>query len=330
VLNAYDGSTITTVPVGNDPRGVSVSPDGSRVYVSNYADGTISVIETPGYTVVTTIAVGAAPGHVVISPDGALGFVVRTQSTGVYRLDLLANTAQLLYSDDIHSLAWHPDGSGAFGSVKSLGDIRIFPNHGGPVEPFAAAASANGPIAVTPDGLYLWTIHNGTGTARRLSTFDGSDTGSLGDLGFLTVADTTGPIMGPTIINGSLSSIGSDAALTTLGFDGLWLPFANGDLTLSGSFTSEPAAMCRSWPTNRSARASTRRSRSPSNGRCIGTPTASAGPPAPTPRPLACRSSRHAHYPPQAQKCAICVFLSTPHHTCTTSPPAWRRPHLPS
>jgi YVTN family beta-propeller protein len=47
--NGYVGSPIR---VGDDPFGVAVTPDGSRVYVANQSSGTVSVIDTATNAVV--------------------------------------------------------------------------------------------------------------------------------------------------------------------------------------------------------------------------------------------------------------------------------------
>ena len=52
---------IATIPVGNDPIGVAVSPDGTRAYVTNNINDTVSVIDTATNTVTATIPVGDHP-----------------------------------------------------------------------------------------------------------------------------------------------------------------------------------------------------------------------------------------------------------------------------
>ena len=47
------------VDVGNYPYGVAVSPDGKKVYVTNYVNSnTVSVIDTATNTVTATVTVG--------------------------------------------------------------------------------------------------------------------------------------------------------------------------------------------------------------------------------------------------------------------------------
>jgi YVTN family beta-propeller protein len=68
-------SCAAAIPVGSFPFGVTVSPDGSMVYVANQGNdveaGTVSVIATASNTVTATITVGLQPValDVFISPE---------------------------------------------------------------------------------------------------------------------------------------------------------------------------------------------------------------------------------------------------------------------
>ncbi|WP_373863379.1 YncE family protein, partial [Rhodococcus marinonascens] len=44
--SAAADTVIDTVPVGLAPSGVAITPDGSRAYVANDADSSVSVIDT--------------------------------------------------------------------------------------------------------------------------------------------------------------------------------------------------------------------------------------------------------------------------------------------
>jgi YVTN family beta-propeller protein len=47
--------------VGSYPLGVAVTPDGSKVYVTNYYDNTVSVINTTDNSIAATVGVGEYP-----------------------------------------------------------------------------------------------------------------------------------------------------------------------------------------------------------------------------------------------------------------------------
>jgi len=67
VINTAGASLITTVTVGTTPIGVAVSLGGTRAYVANSGDGTVSVIDTATNTVEATLTVGATPTEVAIA-----------------------------------------------------------------------------------------------------------------------------------------------------------------------------------------------------------------------------------------------------------------------
>jgi YVTN family beta-propeller protein len=88
------GQTVT-VPVGNGPAALSILRDGSRVYVANQKDSTVSVVSLTSYQVLATIPVTGHPisiastfstpfGQVYVLPsDQAYLTVIRTDTNQV-------------------------------------------------------------------------------------------------------------------------------------------------------------------------------------------------------------------------------------------------------
>ena len=78
-VSAIDTSTnavMATVPLGVvQARGMSITPDGSRLYVTTYGSNSVKVIDTASNTVVATIGVGQLPLGVDVSPDSAWVYV---------------------------------------------------------------------------------------------------------------------------------------------------------------------------------------------------------------------------------------------------------------
>ncbi|HUZ03835.1 MAG TPA: hypothetical protein VMU62_00640 [Acidobacteriaceae bacterium] len=89
------GQIIATVPVGNTPSSVAVLQDGTRAYVANYADQTVSVVSLTSNQVLHTIPVSGHPisiaattgtptGKVyVVSPDSNVMTIIRTDNDTV-------------------------------------------------------------------------------------------------------------------------------------------------------------------------------------------------------------------------------------------------------
>jgi YVTN family beta-propeller protein len=58
------------IDTGDLPRGLQLSPDGKHAYITNFGDGTLSVVDAITNSVATTVD---APGYseaVAVSPDG--------------------------------------------------------------------------------------------------------------------------------------------------------------------------------------------------------------------------------------------------------------------
>ncbi len=82
--------TTFTVPVGHNPASVTVLADGSRAYVANQSDGTVTIVNMISHTVEKTLAVNGHPRTVVstltslygkvyvASPDSPYITIIRT------------------------------------------------------------------------------------------------------------------------------------------------------------------------------------------------------------------------------------------------------------
>jgi YVTN family beta-propeller protein len=61
VLDLARRRRFASIPVGHNPRGIALSPDGRTAYVNNTLAGTISVVDTAAYTVTGVITTTSFP-----------------------------------------------------------------------------------------------------------------------------------------------------------------------------------------------------------------------------------------------------------------------------
>jgi len=61
VIATATNAVIATIPVGSSPAGAAVTPDGTRVYVTNAGSGTVSVIDAATNAVTATVPVVGVP-----------------------------------------------------------------------------------------------------------------------------------------------------------------------------------------------------------------------------------------------------------------------------
>jgi YVTN family beta-propeller protein len=144
------GQTVT-VKVGNGPVAVSILPDGTRAYVANELDGTVSVVDMHSFQVTKTIPVAGHPHSIsslsstpygkvyVASMDDPNLTVIRTDTDTVSANVLLQgnavdvrSTSQTAGGPSAQSIAGglaHPEasgsGSGGSGSGGSTAAINI-------------------------------------------------------------------------------------------------------------------------------------------------------------------------------------------------------------
>ncbi|MFC7648060.1 hypothetical protein ACFQX6_52035 [Streptosporangium lutulentum] len=91
VVDTATNAVTATIAVGVNPRGATISPDGTRLYVTNTGSGSVSVIDTATNTVTATIAVNR-PGGVGVTPDGTRAYVTNSNLDTVSVIDTATNT----------------------------------------------------------------------------------------------------------------------------------------------------------------------------------------------------------------------------------------------
>jgi YVTN family beta-propeller protein len=74
--------------VGEDPIGLTVTPDERLVCVSNRASGAVTLIEAATHRVLATVPVGSEPVDLASSPDGRALYVNNTSGNSVSVIDL--------------------------------------------------------------------------------------------------------------------------------------------------------------------------------------------------------------------------------------------------
>ena len=98
VVDTARKAVIATIPVGVRPVSAAVTPDASRVYVSNYNGSasitSVSVIDAASNTVLTYIPLpsGVAPSGVSVHPDGNWVYVASYSTGVVFVIDAASNT----------------------------------------------------------------------------------------------------------------------------------------------------------------------------------------------------------------------------------------------
>jgi YVTN family beta-propeller protein len=184
---------------------VSVTPDGSKVYIANYGlnkpDYSVSVITTATNTVTAVIHDPSfnMPDGVAVTPDGSKVYVANCGGHSVSVIDTETDTVTTIpdssFSEAI-GVAVSPDGSKVYVSNFAGNTVSVIDTETDTVTTVIANPSFNFPwgVAVTPDGGKVYVANNGP-------NFDGN-TVSVIDTDRNTVTATiTLPVgKGPTAV----------------------------------------------------------------------------------------------------------------------------------
>ena len=108
---------VTSIRVGNGPRGLAATPTG--VWVANRLSGTVTRIDPRTRKVVATIRVGNQPENPAVADDGTV-FVPNIGNDSVSRIDPATNRV----------IGTIPVGSQPFPAANAFGDIWV-PSSGG-------------------------------------------------------------------------------------------------------------------------------------------------------------------------------------------------------
>ena len=120
-------SVIAAVTVGTNPRGVAVSPNGSRVYVTNLDSNSVSVINTSNNTAVATVAVGANPRGVAVSPNGSRVYVTNAGEDSVSVINTSNNTVidTVTVGSGPRGVAVSPNGSRVYVAIADSNSVSV-------------------------------------------------------------------------------------------------------------------------------------------------------------------------------------------------------------
>jgi len=121
IIDTASNAVITGMAVGACPDTMTVSADGSRLYITHYETRSISAVDLTTNSV-TEIALGDAPLDVTVTPDCAHAYVTNLCSLSV--IDTVTNEAADIVTGRLpRALQISPDGKRAY--ISNFGDHTV-------------------------------------------------------------------------------------------------------------------------------------------------------------------------------------------------------------
>ncbi|MGE3289401.1 MAG: protein kinase [Pseudonocardia sp.] len=156
--------------VRGDPAGLALSPDGSRLYVSDLGSGVVQEVDTHAAKVVREISVGGFLHGIAVTPDGSRAYVAAEGTGAVSVLDLASGsvTATIRVADGawLWGVAVSPDGHRVYVTSRNSGTFAVIDTASSTVRTTVDAGTApDGPVdvAFSPDGRRAYLTDRGGG-----------------------------------------------------------------------------------------------------------------------------------------------------------------------
>jgi len=154
VIDLNINKTIATIPVGTDPQGIAIHPDGSRLYVANKKANTISVIDAFTHHIISNITVGISPQGVAVHPDGSRLYVTNNGDNVPNQDDTMSvvdtNTNQVISTVNVgnrpFSISVNPTGTRIYVSNHVSSTISVID------------ANTNQVVSTIGVGTYPWGV----------------------------------------------------------------------------------------------------------------------------------------------------------------------------
>lgn len=212
---------IKTIPVGNSPSGIAITPDNRFAYIANNDDhpffmengipggSTVSVLDLATNKLVKTItdASFSEPYTITINADGTKVYVTNSNSTTITIIDTATNTVTGTIGgfDGPSGMVITPDGKTAYvnnyGSPAGVGSgnattVRVVDLTTDTISGTITVGLAPASLAIAPDGVFVYVINYvdgnpGTGTISIIQTSDNTVVGTItGFFGPFSIAIT--------------------------------------------------------------------------------------------------------------------------------------------
>ena len=139
------------------PHGLVISPDGTRIYVTNEARRTLDVVDARTWQVGKRIPLSGRPNNVAVSNDGRRAYVGIREAPGavdIIDIDSMTNVKSVKVKGEIHNVYVTPDGKFAVAGSIAASTISVIDTKSNELAWELTLSAGIRPMAFTknPDG----------------------------------------------------------------------------------------------------------------------------------------------------------------------------------
>src|SRR6266851_3313219 len=181
VIDTATYSVVATIPVGQYPAAVAITPSGAFAYVANFNSNSVSVIDTATNTVAATVTVGTGPWGIAITPNGAFAYVTNYTSGSVSVISTATNAVVATVA--MASPAWGVaiTANGAFAYVTTPGSNNVSVINTATNTVVATVTVGCGPtsLAITPNGAFAYVTNSCDSSVSAINTATNTDVAAV-------------------------------------------------------------------------------------------------------------------------------------------------------
>jgi YVTN family beta-propeller protein/VCBS repeat-containing protein len=175
--NPSTPAVVDPITVGGAPTGIATNTAGTRLYVTNQRDGTLSVIDTNPTSatynqVISTIKVGTSPSAVAVGSDGKV-YVANTGSNTVSVITFNANNTYKISTVTVGTaptaLAVSPTTGQVYVANRGSNTVSVISTSNKVIKTITVGSQPSG-VAITPDGKRVYVVNTGGATVSVINT----------------------------------------------------------------------------------------------------------------------------------------------------------------
>ena len=200
LIDLDSGNVVATLPTGEGPHEIGISPDGRLALVTNYGTrerggNSLTLIDIPGASVVKTIDLGDyVRPHGVEWLDGHSAAITAEDNKALIVVDVARSkvTQSISTDQDVsHMLALDPDRGRAYTANIGSGSVTVLDLGKGARERNIATGEGAEGIAVSSSGEHIWVTNRAADTVTVLDAESFEAVGEIASEGFPIRATAT-------------------------------------------------------------------------------------------------------------------------------------------
>jgi YVTN family beta-propeller protein len=189
-VDNYEYPAETIIPVGINPGDLTVTPDGSQVWVADTGPqtgspslGGISVISAATNTVTATMRLRSDPREIAFSPSGSTAYVTTGEGLVVIDTATLHVDAVIRGLGDPEGVAVSPDGSTVYVTNTVRGLVDVISTATSAVTGTIRVGQMPWQLALSSDGSTLYVANGDSDSISVISTASDTVTNTISDSG---------------------------------------------------------------------------------------------------------------------------------------------------